>query len=331
MFGQESSWGTSVTPTRSIEFNSETLAKKVTWLEPSALHKGIKYQRASRVSQARTTVDGDVDFDVNTLGMGMLVRNMLGSTTTATTLVSGTAYKQIHTPGDFRSMGLTVQVGRPEPASGTVQPFTFAGCKVTKWVFSLKDNATPSLTLTFDGRQESTSTALATPAFLSGSTTFNFSQATLRLGGTASTASGETTIATGTQVATIINSITITGENKMNVARYGVGNAGLKAEQLENAIPLLTGSLAAEFGKTELYDQFSNNATMPLQLDLTGAAIGTSNFLFSIIIPAIKLKDAAPQVKGPDIISMNTNFSGYSNETDPVIQVKIVSTEATNI
>jgi hypothetical protein len=331
MFGQETAWGTGVTPTRAIEFNSETLKKDVTWLEPNALRAGTKYKRASRIRQARSAISGDFNFDVNTLGMGMLVKNMLGSTVTTTTLVSGTAYKQVHVPGDFRSMGLTVQVGRPEPSSGTVKPFTFAGCKISKWEFSLKDNDTPNLKLTVDGRSESTATALATASYLAGATTFDFSQATLKLGGTAATATGETTITGGTAVATIIKDITITGTAPMDVARYGLGNAGQKAEQLENGIPTITGKLTAEFNKAELYDLFSNNTTTALELDLTGAAIGSSAYLFSFVIPAIKIKAAPPNVAGPAIVQMSTDFEVYSDETNPVIQVKIVSTEATTI
>lgn len=329
MFGQETVWGTGVTPTRSIEFNSETVKFDPTWLEPNSLHKGIKYKRQNRASISRTSVSGDVAFDINTLGMGMLVRNMLGSATATTTLISGSAYKQIHTPGDFRGMGITVQVGRPEPGTGTVVPFTYDGCKVSKWAFSLKDNDTPNLQLSFDGQGETTATALATPAFLSGSTTYNFSQAVLKLGGTASTSAGETTIAGGTPIAAIAKDISLAGAVPMANQRFGLGNGGQKNEQLENGIPTITGKLSTEFAKTELYTPFQAGTAMCLQLDLVGATLGATTYLFSIIIPAIKIKAAPPNVSGPDLVQMSTDFEVYSNEVDPVIQFKIISTEAT--
>lgn len=333
MFAPETTYGTAVTPTRTLEFNSESLALKPTKQSSSGLHRGIKLMRASRARRSRYTVTGDIEVEIATVGMGMLVAAMLASgVTTTTQIASTTAYKQIHTMGDFRGKSLTVQVGRPEPATGTVQPFTWAGCKVVKWSFVLKDNATPTLTLTFDGRSETTATALATAAYLANSTTYDFSQATLKLGGTAATASGETTITGGTAMSTIIKSITIGGETKMATDRFGVGNAGLKSEPLENDEPTLTGKLDAEFGKTELYDPFVANTAMPLQLDLTGANIsGANNFLFSIILTAIKLEDAAPQVKGPDVLAMSTDFGAYSDEVNPPVQVKIVSTETTSV
>jgi hypothetical protein len=330
-FASETTWGTAVTTTRFPEFNTESLKKEVTWLEPAGLRVGTKAKRVSRIRQARKWASGDVELDVVTLGMGLLVKHMLGSTVTTTTLVSGSAYKQIHVPGDFRSLGLTVQVGRPEP-SGTVRPFTYAGCKVTGWEFTLEDSAYPKLKVTLDGKSEDTATALATASYLAGAAAFDFSQATLKLGGTASTASGETTIAGGTTVATIVNTFSVAGETPMATERFGLGNAGLKAEPLENDIPTYTGSLGAEFNRTELYDLYANNTTTALQMDLTGAVIGGgNNFLFSIIMPAIKLKAAAPNVSGPDVVAMSTEYEVYNDETNPTIQIKIVSTEATVI
>jgi hypothetical protein len=331
-FASETTWGTAVTTTRFPEFNSETLKKEVTWLEPAGLRVGTKAKRVSRIRQARKWVSGDVELDVVTKGMGLLVKHMLGSIVTTTTQIAATtAYKQIHIPGDFRTLGLTVQVGRPEP-SGTVRPFTYAGCKVTGWEFTLEDSDYPKLKLTLDGKSEDTAAALATASYLAGASAFDFSQATLKLGGTATTASGETTIAGGTAVATIVKSFSAAGETPMATERYGLGNAGLKSEPLENDIPTYTGSLGAEFNRTELYDLYANNTTTALQLDLTGAVIEASNtYLFSLIMPAVKLKAAAPSVSGPDIVQMSTDYEVYNDETNPTIQIKIVSTEATVI
>lgn len=330
-FAGESTWGTPVTVTRFLELNSESLKFEPTWLEPTGLRVGTKFKRVNRVRQARKSVSGDVELEVATLGMGLLVRHMLGSTTASTTLISGSAYKQIHVPGDYRGLGLTVQVGRPEPSSGTVRPFTYAGCKVNSWEFNLEDNSIPTLKLSVDGRSEATATALATASYLAGASVFDFSQATLKLGGTASTTSGETSISSGTAVATVVRTFSVKGDAPMAAERFGLGNAGLKSEQLENDTPTITGSLGAEFNKAELYDLYTNNTTTALQMDLTGAAIGGNNYLFSIILPTVKLKTAAPSLSGPDIVQMSTDFEAYSDETNPVIQVKIVSTESSSV
>lgn len=330
-FKAETVWGTAVTVDHFVEFNSESLTNEPTFLEPTGLRPGVKHKRASRVRISRRTITGDMQMEVATKGMGTLFKHALGSGagSSPTQIASSTAYKQIHTPGGFVGFGLTIQVGRPQP-DGVVKPFTYAGCKVSSWEFSLTDSEVPTLTLNVDGRSESTVTALATASYPATATVFDFSQATLSIGGTASTTSGLTTVASGTAVSTIVTEFNCSGETPMANERFGLGNAGLKAEQLENDTPTITGTLTAEFNKAEFYDVFTANTTQPMVLTLAGDDAGSGNlntvqFLFS----AMKIKAAAPTVQGPDVVPMNIDFEAYSDGTNPVIQIVVISTDTT--
>lgn len=328
----ESTWGTAVTPVRFLEFVSESLNMTPEWLEPASLRAGQKHKRVKRVRQSRRSVGGDIVVEHATLGMGLLWKHALGSPlTTPTQIAATTAYEQYHYPGDYKGLGLTVQVGRPEPGSGTVKAFTYAGCKVVSWEFSLRDQETPQLSLTLDGKDEDVATPLTAASYLAGASVFDFSQATLRFGGTATRNAGVTTVAGGVAAATIINEITIAGEAPMATERFGLGNAGLKSEQIENDIPTITGSLGAEFNRAELYDAFSQNTTQAIELELVGGVIGASaqNDRLVITLPACKMKGASPQVGGPDIITMSTDFEAYHDEVNPPIQVRIVSAGTT--
>ena len=265
----ESTWGTPVTVTRFMEFQSESLRFEPTFLEPTGLRPGIKHKRVDRVIISRKTVTGDIVLQHATKNMGLLWKHALASSAVPTQIAATTAYKQIHTPGDFRGLGLTVQVGRPEPSTGTVRPHTYAGVKFSGWEFSISDGEIPTLTLSCEGRSESTATALATASYTAANSVFAFPQAVLKLGGTPTTASGETTIAGGTAATTVITEMTVSGGSPMATERYGLGNAGLKAEPLENDTPTITGSLSAEFSKTELYDVFQANTTTAVELTVT--------------------------------------------------------------
>lgn len=334
-FAQETIYGTAVTVDHFAEFDSESLKFDPTWLEPTGLRPGIYFKRAGRIVQSRKAVSGDFTVELASRGMGLLWKNALASSvTTPTQDGSLGAYKQVHTPGGAVGKSMTIQVGRPEP-SGTVRPFTFKGCKISGWQFTLSDGAVPTLQLTVDGRDEDTTTTLASASYPTGTPpTFlwDFSKATLKLGGTAATATGLTTITGGTAAATVINEITFQGTTPMATERFGIGNAGLKNEPLQNDIQTITGTLAAEFSKAELYDVFKAQTTTALQLTLTnGVNIGTSTdkWTLDFTIPAAKLKAAAPSVGGPDVVSMSTDFEVYSDETNPPIQVLIWSDEAT--
>ncbi|MFI6296705.1 phage tail tube protein [Nonomuraea sp. NPDC050790] len=328
-FAAESTVGTPVTVTKFPEFNSESLAWTPTFVEPTGLRVGRKFKRVSRLVQSRKTVEGSFELEWPTKGAGLLIAHALGSSGLPTQIAATTAYRQIHTPGGLVGKGLTIQVGRPEP-SGTVRAHTYTGCKITGWEFKLSDSEIATFSFDVDGWDESTATALATASFVSGAEVYNFQQAVLKLGGTPATASGEMTVTGGTAVSTVIKEISIKGENPLATERYGIGNAGIKREQLENDYPTITGSLTAEFSKAEFYDLIKNNTTFALDLALTGSAIsggGGANFLLSFIMPACKLKEAAPTVEGPDVVQMSTSFEAYDNEVDAPLQIKIVSTD----
>jgi hypothetical protein len=328
----ETTYGTAVTVDKFQEFNSESLQWSPTWLEPSGLRVGTKFKRASRLVQSRQTVSGSLELEHASRNMGALWKLALGSSVTTPTLVLGSAYKQVHTPGDFLAKSATFQIGRPEP-SGTVRAHTYAGCKVSGWEFSCSDGEYAKLSLDIEGRSEATATALATASYTSGAEVFNFSQVTVfKLGGTATTSSGETTIASGTTVPGVVRSITIKGETPMATERYGLGNAGLKNEPLENDIPTVTGTMTAEWDRTTFYDLFKANTTTALELKFEGSVIsGTDKNTLSFIIPALKFKGVPANVGGADIITAEVAFEAYSNEVDPVIQVKLISADSTTI
>lgn len=328
----ESTVGTEVVVDKFLEFNSEGFEFDPSYIEPEGLRVGVKFKRGSRLVQSRKQVSGSIELNYATRLMGTLWKAALGSTVTTPTLVLGSAYKQVHQTGDLLGKSLTVQVGRPEPVSPyTVRPHTFRGCKVTGWEFSVSDNEVAKLKLDLDGWDEATATALATASYLAAEE-FNFSQCTaLKLG---VTVSGTTELAAsaGTAVVSVVNKLTIKGDNALATERYGLGNAGLKKEQLENGIPTITGTFEAEYSKAEFYDVFKAGTATSLQILFEGSVIsGTDKNTLEFIAPEIRIKKVTPTVEGPDIIKGNVEFEVYSNGTLNPFQVKVISADSTAI
>src|SRR5258707_246000 len=262
----EVTYGTPVTVTRFYEFLSENFQFVPVWLDGLGLKSGQAFKRASRTIQSEFDVNGDLTME-HTIGsaptavadsMGFWWKYALGSAFTTPTVVVGTAFQQIHTNGSKAGQFITIQVGRPQISGVTVQPFTYVSCKVTDFEFSCNDNQIAQLKLTIDGRTELTSTGLAAASYPTPNGLFSFANASvMTLGGTASTSAGETTIAGGSALGSIVTGITITGATPMKEDRFGLGNAGLKSEPIENQIPTITGTLTTEFySRAELYDVF---------------------------------------------------------------------------
>lgn len=333
------------------EFLSENFQFNPAWLDGMGLKAGQAYNRASRTVVSQADVNGDLTME-HTSGeaatavadsMGFWWKYALGSAFTTPTVVLGTAYQQVHTNGSKAGQFLTCQVGRPQISGVTVQPFTYVGVKVTGWEFSCSDNQIAQLKVTCDGQTELTTTpTLAAASYPTPNGLFSFANATtMTIGGTATTTAGVTSVASGVAVASRVNGIVLTGATPMKVDRYGLGNAGLKGEPIENAIPTITGTLSTEFfSRTELYDVFKTAGTVPLQLDFTkfdsagndanGVAAGPNPYRLSFILPAVKFKTGSVNISGPDVIPQSIGFQAYDDgTTNPVIQVRIVSKEQT--
>lgn len=328
----ETTVGTEVTVDKFLEFNSEGFEFDPSFIEPEGLRAGQKFKRGSRLVQSRNMVSGSLELNYATRLMGGLWKLALGSSVTTPTLITGSAYKQIHQTGDLLGKSATFQIGRPEPGTGTVRAHTYRGCKVTGWEWSVADGEVAKFKLDVDGWNESTSTALATASY-STAEEFNFLQAvSLTLGGTIS-GTTEMTLAGGTAPTSVIKSISFKGENALATERFGVGNSGTKREQLENGIPTIMGTLEAEYNRTEFYDTFKANTPTSLYLRLDGSIIsGTDRHSVEFIVPEIRFKKVTPTIEGPDLVSASVEFEVYQNAAglNP-FQVKVVSAENTAI
>lgn len=328
----ESTVGTEVTVDKFIEFNSEGFEFDPSWIEPSGLRAGVKFKRGSRLVQSRKQVSGSLECDHATRLMGALWKLALGSEVVTPTLVLGSAYKQVHQTGDLVGKSATFQVGRPEPVSPyTVRAHTYRGCKVTGWEFSVSDNEVAKLKVDVDGWDEATSTALAANSYLT-TEVFNFSQCTAFTLGATIAGTTELTATGGTPVTTVVNSLSFKGDNALDTERYGLGNAGIKKEQLENGVPMITGSLDAEYSKSEFYDPFKAGTATSLLVRFEGSVIsGSDKNTLEFIVPEIRIKKVTPKVDGPDIVKANVEFEIYFNETKNPFQVKLISADSAAI
>lgn len=331
-FKLETTVGTAVTVDKFVEFDSEGLEFDPGFIEPTGLRVGTKFKRGSRLVQSRNMATGDLALQHATRTMGTLWKAALGSSVTTPTLVAGSAYKQIHQTGDLLGKSLTVQVGRPEPSTQTVRAHTFNGCKVTGWEFSCSDNDTARLNLSLDAWNETTATALATASFVT-SEVFNFAQvSSFKLGATVA-GTTELTVSGGTAVSAIVRGITFKGENPLATERFGLGNAGVKKEQLENGTPTITGTLDIEYLQSEWYTPFKANTATSIYVLFEGSVIsGSDKNTLEFIIPEARFKKVTPKVAGPDIVQASVEFEVYTNATaQNPFQVKLISADSAAI
>src|SRR6266566_8648345 len=129
----QSAYQTPLTVTHFYEFLSENFQFNPAWLDGMGLKAGQAYNRASRTVVSQSDVNGDLTME-HTSGeaanavadsMGFWWKYALGSALTTPTVVLGTAFKQVHTPGSKAGQYIACQVGRPQISGVTVQPFYY--------------------------------------------------------------------------------------------------------------------------------------------------------------------------------------------------------------
>lgn len=327
--GAETTPGTAVTVGRFFEFVDESLSFEQTRLDSMGLKAGQAFKRVSRSVVSRVSASGDVTMEHADRGMGIWWKHALGASVTTGVQIGTTgAYRAIFTPGIKDTLGLTIQVGRPETESDTVQPFTYNGCKITSWEFAVSDGEIATFKPSVDGWNEATGTTLEAASYEATAGVFTFADAsTFTLGGTVTTTSGLTVVSGGSSLTTVVKGFTLSGETPMATERFGLGNSGVKRNQVQNDIPTITGSLDAEFAdREEIYDLYKANTTTAIQLDLAHGTAGTGQpYRISVILPAVKFTAASPTVGGPDLVEQSVDFEAYDDGTNPPLQVVLVT------
>lgn len=327
----ETTVGTKVTVDRFFDFNSSDLTFDPSYIEGSGIQAGRKFKSVNQAGIARKSAGGKIEIPVLQKGFGWFWKHFIGSTGVATQIGTETAYDQIHTPGDLSGVSFTAQIGKPEPDTGTVKPFTYNGCKITDWDLTIEDNANTVCSFSVDAWDEDGVTALASASYATDNIQWNFSHvSTFTIGGTPTTTSGLTSIAGGTDVSSVVNSLTLSGKNSLAVDRFGLGNAGIKKEQLEIDFTSISGTFKAEFNSADFQTEFRAGTTTALQIDHVGSVIaGPDTYLLSIIVPTVKITKAPVSVSGPGLVTVDGEFMVYDPDdgSNPAIQVHIVSTD----
>jgi hypothetical protein len=333
-----------------LEIRSETLEMVKTTVQGQGLHAGGLYDRAKRRVLTNYDVNGGFVMDLQTRFIGNLIQAMVGSYgyagATPTQIGVTGIYKSVHWPTSpgLQGHSLCFQKGVSTVDGGVVEPLTYVGVKLTDWEVAVSTGALAQLTINIDGRNELAGAGnsdplngsvppLATfntvPGTGLGLSEFHFRQATIFTGGTPTVASGVVSLV-GATAAANVQSASVKQAVSLDTGRYFLGSAGFKAEQLENGFRSITGQLMVDWLSSEaMYNAFAADTTTSLQITLTGATVSTSNYLFDIIVPNIKLDGESPKVAGPQLVSQTVAFTGLDDEATTPIQVTYQTEDTT--
>lgn len=316
----ESEFGVYKAPTRFFEFLSESLALSLNYIESAGLRAG-RMAQSNRLHRGTTkTVGGDFSLAFMDQGMGIFLDQLHGETITPTKLETGSKklFEQVHKIGVSNpfAKSMTIQVGRPD-VGGTVNPFSYLGCKITEYKLTIDQGGEAMLSITVDGVDEKTGESLGSATFDTDSLPFTFQQVAMKLGGSEKVNVQQVTLAVAVGY---------------NTGRYTLGNKGLKRQQIPNALLSVTADATLEFESLADHTRYTAETEKSLEIIGTGAEPESGkgdNFKATFAMPAVKQVGSSPTIQGPDIVTQSVQFKALDDGTNAPLTATILSTDST--
>lgn len=287
----ESTWGTAVTVDRFAPLVSESLTEKIARMESGGIIAGARALRSAQWAAGNVDISGSIGLELYQQGMGLWFRHMFGALSTS----GAGPYTHTFTPGDLTDDHFTCQIGKPD-VSGTVQPFTFTGCKIMGWELAAKAGELVTLGLDVVGKSLATGTSLATASIASGAgTPFTFKHAAVTIAGGAANVKG----------------ITMKGVNGLAVDdRRFLGSEFIK-EPLEAELREYTAELDMEFESLTQMNYFRNGTENALVLTIDAGSTAKC-----VITTNVRYDGSSPEVQGRGLTQLKVPVKCIGPSTD---------------
>ena len=315
---ESSTFGTYQTPTRFVEFLEESLEYQIERVESAGLRANNRVLRTDRYAPGQKRVEGSITLEPATKGFGLILKHSLGATSITTPSGATLARLHAHTLGDIYGTSLTVQVGRPD-SSGTVQPFSFLGCRVDSLNFTSSVDEILQAEVSLVGQDMTTAQSLATATYpTTGSAAayeqFYWTQGTISIGGSS---------------VAVITDFEMEINNNLKSDRYFLGGATM-SEPILAGMTEITGTITMEFLNLTAYQRFTANTQAAINAKWTAAtAIEGSTYPYlEIDIPKARFDAGGdPQVGGPDVLTQEIPFKVLYDGTNGPITVNYLTSD----
>lgn len=313
----EVTYGTPLVPSRFFEYDSESISDTFGRTEGDPLRTGSSVIRSDRFTPYYSGASGSISMAVLTKGFGFWLKHMLGSSAT-TGPAETSAYTHTGTEGELFGKSFTCQVNRPFNPSGTNQPFTFEGGKITSWTLANAVDGNLMLDLECDFENVSTATALATASYPTNMDNLTWAGGVVTIGG-----------------ATYdVDEIEISFDNGLDVDRRKIRGNTYKKEPTSSRREG-TFSISADFDSLAQRNRAAADTKAGALASLTAvwtgpALLGTTIYpSLTVTIPAVRFDEWSGATEGTDRITQSLSGAIRYNGSASPISIAYVSADTT--
>jgi hypothetical protein len=301
-FGEESTWGTAVAPTKVIECTDESVKLTVDRIESKGLAAGRVLASKTNWGAGKIDVNGDISFEVGSRGFGLLFKHMLGCATPTPTTVATSARRwnfALSATDTMDNKSLTTEIARTDVAGQQVK-FTYPGTKIENWELSCQAGEFLMGKISINAKNETSAVAAGTTLTYPTGSPLTFVGAVINVAGS----------------AVPVKQFDIKGDNALKTDRYYLAGTSTKAVPVQNGLRSITGSLSVDWSGQTAYDRFVNGTTASLSAKFeTAADIATSTKGYVLITCTDVRFDGTTPTGGGSIVDQNLDFVVLDDET----------------
>lgn len=321
-FAAETTYGTRVAPNRFVRaIPPITLKREANRQQGQGIATGMTGDLAAHYAETTTAGSGQLTFDLQDRGLGLIWNTLMGGSAVTPTLISGTSYSASF-PLSSSTLGrsLTVQSGVPY-RGGTVQCHELTGVKIPNLEVSCGKGEIARVVMDMDAQAWTDSQTLATAAYPAAAAPFNFANMAVRMG----------TFGSEVAVTNAVQAVQVKIERPHDVEDYTAGAGGLKAQPVINDTTKITGSITSDWlSKATFQDRANSTTPTSLVIEFVGSvAISGANFpTWRLTLPSITFDPDTQEVDGRGSLSKSWSFTWrFDGTNQPTIA--LVTTDTT--
>lgn len=293
----------------------ETLHKEVLSRPVPGLRGGTRnLQTLAKDRRVGEQASGGIPLLVPTIGAGRLFQHITGGTPAITG--AGAAKTHVYSIGTLLGKSFNAQKQLRDSAGTPVEEFTYNGCKMITGRFTIDADGYLQLELTLDARQEEHTTAAATAAYTT-LVPFAYEEGVLSVN--------------GSPLTDIVVSSNIEFGNPSVINKRRLGSGGFKKEPTSNGKPTVSGEMTIDFQDTVIYDHFSAQDQVSLQLKFTSTDViptTATPFSVQIDVPALHFKGNTPQVANESDVTVPIPWTAGANAAgDPGASITYITSD----
>lgn len=319
----ESTYGTFITPARWFEFLDESFDYEKVIAQGEGLKGATPVNAANRRVIGTTAGSGDLNLEIPTKGLGLLLSMFMGASA-LTQQAATAAWLQVHTLTALLGKSLTIQKG-VSSALGVVTPYTFLGCKGSKFELHASVGALVTGKFSFDAQDVVTSQSYAAPSYSPLSAGFVFAGGSIVVGG--SPTFSTTALSTGGTALAQISDFSLMVDRALKNDRYYFNNSGKKAEPIDGKAKI-TIQMKADFIDTTLPAAYMADTDLSVVLTFVGATIAsTYKETLQIVLPLVNFNGELPKINSAQIISMSVDGEVLDDRTNSPLYIGYQSSD----